>query len=310
VEEAFEYVHASLELKALNVEEPWIVNASKNFKTLKNEVHKLALSSLENEKMMWKEKKKNFSENVPVFSGNARFGEFLDGPEKLQIITNQMLASLSWVWRSPKWKSYGNSKKPIINEGSYVCEILAPLVNIVMSDLPVNTNIWGIWRTNEHERKGSLKSAHRPDYMVVAEIKNKSIEIGYLETGRPNSSLDKQLRDHNKLNRLAKDSITKHGWPKMIDVIHALLSFRTAIACTLRNVLYNTDDSAEMMSMDMSASPQTSTPTAGSPSQPLTPTVANTQSKINLLEEQNSKLIVEITELNKKYAGVEAENIE
>ncbi|CAG8529352.1 123_t:CDS:2, partial [Cetraspora pellucida] len=38
--------------------------------------------------------------------------------------------------------------------------------------------------------------------------------------------------------------------------------------------------------------------------------MANIQSKINSLEEQNSKLIVEITELKKKYAGVEAENIE
>ncbi|CAG8529916.1 16510_t:CDS:1, partial [Cetraspora pellucida] len=38
--------------------------------------------------------------------------------------------------------------------------------------------------------------------------------------------------------------------------------------------------------------------------------MANTQFKINLLEEQNSKLIVEITELKKKYAGVEVENIE
>ncbi|CAG8766199.1 13038_t:CDS:1, partial [Gigaspora rosea] len=38
--------------------------------------------------------------------------------------------------------------------------------------------------------------------------------------------------------------------------------------------------------------------------------MANIQSKINSLEEQNSKLIVEITELKKKYAGVAAENIE
>ncbi|RIB08158.1 hypothetical protein C2G38_2212403 [Gigaspora rosea] len=38
--------------------------------------------------------------------------------------------------------------------------------------------------------------------------------------------------------------------------------------------------------------------------------MANIQSKINSLEEQNSKLIVEITEFKKKYAGVEAENIE
>nr|CAG8585917.1 7795_t:CDS:2 [Entrophospora candida] len=38
--------------------------------------------------------------------------------------------------------------------------------------------------------------------------------------------------------------------------------------------------------------------------------MANTQSKINLLEEQNSKLVAEITELRKKYSEIEAENIE
>lgn len=137
--------------------------------------------------------KEIFLENASIFSGNARFDEFLDGPEKLQIITNQMLASLSWIWRSSKWKSYGNSKQPIINEGSYVCEVLAPLVNTVMSDLPVSTNIWGIWGEQASlasaERKGSLKSARRPDCRCW----NKSIEIGYLEPGRPNSSLNKQL---------------------------------------------------------------------------------------------------------------------
>ncbi|CAJ0861693.1 17400_t:CDS:2, partial [Entrophospora sp. SA101] len=40
VEEAFEYICSSLELKVLNVEKPWLVNASKNFNMLKNEVHK------------------------------------------------------------------------------------------------------------------------------------------------------------------------------------------------------------------------------------------------------------------------------
>ncbi|CAG8820889.1 28515_t:CDS:2, partial [Gigaspora margarita] len=373
VEEAFEYVRASLELKALNVEEQWIVNASKNFKTLKNEVHK---------KMMWEEvedqlnkiivedlsydhplcsgildissapftkispnarkcfnavsdkvsipenktlkiicenfvrkEKEFFLENDPIFSGNARFGEFLDDPEKLQIITNQMLASLSWIWRSSKWKS-----------------------------------------------------ARRPDYMVVAEIKNKSIEIGYLETGRPNSSLNKQLRDHNKLNRLAKDSIDE-TWlakndrffrgtaiKKMLTIftinvvgsaleiqsvhregsiyrscllnrvklplylpsikpkdiyglIHALLSFRTAIACTLRNLLYNTDDSSEMMPMDMSisdmsVSPQTSTPIADSPSQPSTPTIEH-ESRFIKLEQNDKDTASENAELKARVAKLE-----
>ncbi|CAJ0833025.1 2577_t:CDS:2 [Entrophospora sp. SA101] len=38
--------------------------------------------------------------------------------------------------------------------------------------------------------------------------------------------------------------------------------------------------------------------------------MANTQSKIDLLKEENSKLIAEITELSKENVKVNAENIE
>ena len=34
-------------------------------------------------------------------------------------------------------------------------------------------------------------------------------EILFLETGKPVSTLDKQLRDHNKLARISKDSIDR-----------------------------------------------------------------------------------------------------
>ena len=48
------------------------------------------------------------------------------------------------VWKSPKYEAYIKKGKPI-NEGSYVCEVLAPLINIVISDLPGNPVIWDIW---------------------------------------------------------------------------------------------------------------------------------------------------------------------
>ena len=48
------------------------------------------------------------------------------------------------VWKSPKYKAYTKEGK-LINEGSYVCEVLAPLINIVMSELPGNPAIWDIW---------------------------------------------------------------------------------------------------------------------------------------------------------------------
>jgi hypothetical protein len=43
--------------------------------------------------------------------------------------------------------------------------------------------------------------------MVVQLGKNAELEIVYLETGRPNSTQDKRLRDHKKLIRFSKDSI-------------------------------------------------------------------------------------------------------
>ncbi len=57
-------------------------------------------------------------------------------------------------------------------------------------------------------RKGSRKIARRADYMMVAQFgKNAELEIVFLETGRPNSSQEKRVRDHKKLIRFSKDSI-------------------------------------------------------------------------------------------------------
>ena len=48
------------------------------------------------------------------------------------------------VWKSPKYEAYTKKGKPV-NEGLYVCEVLAPLINIVMSELPGNPAVWDIW---------------------------------------------------------------------------------------------------------------------------------------------------------------------
>ena len=48
------------------------------------------------------------------------------------------------VWKSPKYEAYTKKGKPV-NKGSYVCEVLALLINIVMSELPGNPAIWDIW---------------------------------------------------------------------------------------------------------------------------------------------------------------------
>ena len=45
--------------------------------------------------------------------------------------------------------------------------------------------------------------------MMVAQLgKNAELEIVYLETGRPNSSQDKQVRDHKKLIRFPRILLT------------------------------------------------------------------------------------------------------
>lgn len=49
------------------------------------------------------------------------------------------------VWKSPKYEAYTKKGKSV-NEGSYVCEVLAPLINIVMSELPGNPAVWDIWQ--------------------------------------------------------------------------------------------------------------------------------------------------------------------
>ena len=47
------------------------------------------------------------------------------------------------VWKSPKYEAYTKKRKPI-NEGSYVCEVLTPLINIIMRELLGNPAIWDI----------------------------------------------------------------------------------------------------------------------------------------------------------------------
>jgi len=85
---------------------------------------------------------KTKSKEIPKF-GDVTPGTFLDGEEKLRELTNKMLVELGRVWGSPKWANQESD----INEGSYVCEVLAPLFNIAMNDFPLNTNICEIRST-------------------------------------------------------------------------------------------------------------------------------------------------------------------
>ncbi|GBB90726.1 hypothetical protein RclHR1_17790005 [Rhizophagus clarus] len=153
------------------------------------------------------ESKINLDEDL----SNVEFGKWLNSSERLQEMARRVLESLFKVWKSPKYEAY-TKKKKLVNEGSYVCEVLAPLINIVMSELPGNPAVWDIWGEEGSSastiRKGSRKYAWKPDYMTVVQLeKGAELEIVYLETGRPDSSQDKRQRDHKKLIRFSKDSI-------------------------------------------------------------------------------------------------------
>ncbi|CAG8587433.1 13143_t:CDS:2 [Gigaspora margarita] len=169
-------------LNRRNVEVPWVVNASKNFETLKNEVHKSELQKI---------KIADLGYDHPLCSGilDDSSVPFTKMPEKLCKIFNASKKNKR-TERIPK--SFGSAKyiskveayietEAVVNEGSYICEVISPLLNITMNDLPVDTDIWGVCSASA-QRKGTYKSARRPDFMVIAQVNNKEIEVGYLET--------------------------------------------------------------------------------------------------------------------------------
>ncbi|GET51203.1 hypothetical protein GLOIN_2v1740240 [Rhizophagus irregularis DAOM 181602=DAOM 197198] len=98
--------------------------------------------------------------------GNINYGEWLDKTEELHDLTKRMLESMLKIWKSPKYEAYIKKEKSI-NEGSYVCEVLAPLINIVMSDLPGKPTAWDIWG-----EEGSSASATRKGSHTTRNIKN------------------------------------------------------------------------------------------------------------------------------------------
>ncbi|CAG8457634.1 10115_t:CDS:2 [Acaulospora morrowiae] len=75
---------------------------------------------------------------------NVEYGRWLDNSEKLQITSKQILEALLKVRKSPKYDTYSKKGKPV-NEESYVCKVLVPLINIAMNDLPGNPVVWDIY---------------------------------------------------------------------------------------------------------------------------------------------------------------------
>ncbi|PKK59364.1 hypothetical protein RhiirC2_871284 [Rhizophagus irregularis] len=126
---------------------------------------------------------------------DPQFGEWIERPEEIEMLTKRFLKALSYVLN-----------RTIINEGSYVCEVLAPLFNIAFRDLPVNNETWTIWGDMaswpDAVQKGDSRSACRLDFMLVAYVNNERVDVLNMEIGHPNSHKRKQEQDRLKLARL------------------------------------------------------------------------------------------------------------
>ncbi|KAF0394920.1 hypothetical protein F8M41_010324 [Gigaspora margarita] len=256
-------------------------------------MHKLTKSGDEANKIMWKEIESKLEEikiknNCEEFTnkekmrchiknnikfGDTSFRKFLDSPEILQEITYRLLDTLT------------------INEGTYVCDVLSPLLDIVMNDLPVNSDVWIEWvcelkgdkaSFTSAERKGSYKCARRRDFTVIVKIRRENIEIGYLETGigdKKDVGTVVEIRCMQKEygiyeNYLLQSALIPLSLPdatskNIYHLIHELLTLRTGIACTIYKIL-NTKDNE-----DSSDSDETKSTVSTPPSTPRSSTVVH-----------------------------------
>ncbi|CAJ0749530.1 24131_t:CDS:10, partial [Entrophospora sp. SA101] len=101
--------------------------------------------------------------------------------EKHEEIITGILRVISWAWRQHKYKME-NVNGDNISENSYVADIVSPLINATLDDLPT--------------------------YMMVSvDVFGDIIEFTHLETSRPISTIKKNYDDRNKLARLNKDGL-------------------------------------------------------------------------------------------------------
>ncbi|RIA79562.1 hypothetical protein C1645_840403 [Glomus cerebriforme] len=176
--------------------------------------------------------------------------KWLDDSDKLKKITKQLLKELYNVWNLQKYKSFTMTGDVQINEESYVCEVLLPLLSILMRNLPGSSSITETWGEEASlanaSRKGSFKVTRRVDYMITAHVNNMKLEVVYLETGRDSMEIWGMRRDDGifKYCLLERASIPLQLTVVTViyDFIHLLLTLRTAVAYTLFKL---NDDSIE-----------------------------------------------------------------
>ncbi|GES86480.1 hypothetical protein GLOIN_2v1762192 [Rhizophagus clarus] len=192
---------------------------------------------------------------------DVEFGKWLDSSERLQEKTRRIIESFL----------------PLLMNNMNGWDLLMS----DLPGNPAVWDIWGEEGSSASTiRKGSRKFARKPDYMTIVQLgKDVELEIAYLETGRPNSSQDKIIsklkRIFNQSSKrqdltifainIAGDVIELYAMRKessiykyclieeatiplhmtspsaVYPLIHALMTLRTAVACTIHKILYSSD---------------------------------------------------------------------
>ncbi|CAG8483251.1 11854_t:CDS:2 [Scutellospora calospora] len=149
-----------------------------------------ASESLVKSHQLWKKQKKKRFEN------KVEYGSLFDERKDIIKFSTRISNALENVWRTQHYAMMASALDQV-NEGTYVAEVLAPLLTATFAELP------------------------------VPKLRALLLELVNMETGRPESDWKKQLSDHNKLARSTKDafedfsingSVKKYGYDELTKI--------------------------------------------------------------------------------------------
>ncbi|PKK60720.1 hypothetical protein RhiirC2_761494 [Rhizophagus irregularis] len=215
--------------------EAWYEDANTNLRFLKRNVGQCITESTSYEKTMWEIIETELEEiNVE----NLGFDYLICSGVldiKSEPFTN-MPRSVSDIFKEP-FQRYNLEQNHDVMEA---CKefIQNEESKINMDEVLGNIN-YGEWLDKSEELQDLTKRMLESiaDYMMVAWLGKKAeLEIVYLETGRPNSSQDKQVCDHKKLIRFSKDSIDTTRNIKNLKKIFNQLSTRQNLTIFTINI--------------------------------------------------------------------------
>ncbi|CAG8657986.1 2710_t:CDS:2 [Gigaspora rosea] len=256
-------------------------------------------------------------------------GSWKECEEKILCVINEILSIMKDVWNNPalNFKVAGT-----LNEGTYQSTVIVPFILAVLKNLPFG--LPSFISTSEREsiasadRKGDSQMGRRPDVMFTVKYLDVFFEIMYVECSRLVCIQQKKVDDDIKLLRECndgmyytrktlnpdKDQFGIVGIQIAGDTLHLNVLIRDKV-----NVhRYYNIESAKIPVQESDENVVTkfvetllllrniiitnlSLLYHGS--------VLNTQPTIESLRELNSRLVLQIDELRKKFTEVESENI-